>query len=320
MRAGRRRPVYLHMASATAEQILAIGAGSVGLLAQINGQEDVPVCDPSTYTSLTDHTTLLTNESLSLWNRFLLAAEDDKRMANAHFAMGLLRAVQDRQDEAAAEYRLVATRFPKDPLAPHALLYSGKLKLALRDYPGAQKDLRQLADIYPDVALSDRALLYLADASMRVGATTDAIDLYRKVYNLGLSVESQTESALGAGRSLYDTGSYEEAAKWLSRYVDQAKGQNRQEFHATCLLLGKAYLELRRPQQAHIVLKLAMEGDLSRQQHVETVETLVKAYMQQGLMVDALGVFSRQRTPGSYRRRRTWGSCSSEHRSCVPSD
>ena len=286
----RRRPVYLYMASATTEQILATVAGSVGLMVQMDGQDNVPICDPSTYTSLTDHMTLLTNESLSLWNRFLLTAEDDKRLANAHFAIGLLRALQDRQDEAAAEYRLVATRFPKDALAPHALLYSGKLKLALRDYPGAQKDLRQLADLYPDIALSDKALLYLADASMRVGAHNDAIDLYRKVYNLGLSVESQTESALGAGRSLYEIDNYEEAAKWLNRYVDLAKGQSRREFHATCLLLGKTYLELRRPQQAHAVLKLAMQGDLSRPQHVETVETLVKAYMQQGLMVEALGV------------------------------
>jgi tetratricopeptide (TPR) repeat protein len=286
----RRRPVYLYMASATAEQIFTTSAGSVGLMAQMDGQDNVPIRDPSAYTSLTDHMTLLINESLSLWNRFLLTAEDDKRLANAHFAIGLLHALQDRQDEAAAEYRLVATRFPKDSLAPHALLYSGKLKLALRDYPGAQKDLRELADLYPDISLSDRALLYLADASMRVGAHNDAIDLFRKVYNLGLSAESQTESALGAGRSLYEVGSYEEAAKWLSRYIDLAKGQNRREFHATCLLLGKTYLELRRPQQAHVVLKLAMQGDLSRPQHVETVETLVKAYMQQGLMVEALGV------------------------------
>jgi tetratricopeptide (TPR) repeat protein len=286
----RRRPVYLYMAAATTEQILATGTGSVGLLAQMNGQEDVPISDPSNYTSLTDHTTLLINESLSLWNRFLVAAQDDQRLANAHFAIALLRAVQDRQDEAAAEYHLVATNYPKSPLAPHALLFSGKLRLALRDYPGAQKDLRQLADLYPDIALSDRALLYLADASTRVGATSDAIEIYRKVYNLGLSMESQTESALGAGRCLYEIGSYEDAAKWLSRYVDLSKGRNRPEFHATCLLLGKTYLELRRPQQAHAVLKTAMEGDLSRQEHVETVEALVKAYTQQGLMVEALGV------------------------------
>jgi tetratricopeptide (TPR) repeat protein len=285
----RHRPVYLYMASATTEQVLATAAGSVGLITQMEGQENVPIRDPSSYASLTDHTKLLTNESLSLWNRFLLTAVDDKRLANAHFALGLLHSVQDRADEAATEYRLVATRFPKDSLAPHALLSSGKLKLALRDYPGAQKDLRELADIYPDISLSDQALLYLADASTRVGAYNEAIDLYRKVYNLGLSAGSQTESALGAGRNLYEIHNYEEAAKWLSRYVDLAKGQNRQEFHAACLLLGKTYLELQKPQQAHVVLKLAMQGDLSHQQHIETVMALVKAYMQQGLLLEALG-------------------------------
>jgi tetratricopeptide (TPR) repeat protein len=284
----RRRPVYMYVTSSTAQQILAIAAGSVGLTARVDDQKNVSISDPSSYTSLTDHTTQLNSECISLWHSFLLTAEDDKRTPNAHFALGLLHSVRDRPDEAIAEYRLVASRFPKDPLAPHALLLSGKLKIALRDYPGAQKDLRQLADLYPDVPLSDQALLYLADASMRVGAHDDAVDLYRKVYHLGLSVESQTESALGAGRSLYEMHDYEEAAKWLSRYIDLAKNQNRREFHATCLLLGKVYLELQDPKQAHALLKLALQGDLSRQQHVETIATLVKAYMQQNLLLEAL--------------------------------
>ena len=45
-----------------------------------------------------------------------------KRLANAHFALGLLQAIRDRIPESIAEYKLVANRFSKASLAPCALL------------------------------------------------------------------------------------------------------------------------------------------------------------------------------------------------------
>jgi len=55
-----------------------------------------------------------------------------------------------------------------------------------------------------------------------------------------------------------------------------------------CLLLGKTYLALENPKQAHTALKLAMQGDLSRQQYVDTIAALVKTFIQQGLYLEAL--------------------------------
>lgn len=286
----RRRPAYLYLTSATIQQVMTIAAGGVGLLARMDTEGSVRIVDPSSYISLADHTELLADESVSLWQRFLLTAEDDKRVPSSHFALGLLYAACDRTNEAIAEYKLVANRFAKDALAPHALLHSGRLKVALRDYAGAQSDLKQLVDLYPETDLADRACLYLADATMNAGMFEEATSLYRKVYNLGLSRDAQTESSLGAGRCFYETGRYDDAATWLSRYVALARDQNRREFHAACLLLGKTYLALEQPQQAHDALNLALKGDLSRQQHVETVTTLVRTYMQQELYVEALNI------------------------------
>ena len=284
----RRRPVYLYLTSATAQQAMTIAAGSVGLIARMNRIGKVTILDPSSYASLADHTALLADESASLWQRFLLSAENDKRAPNSHFALGLLYAQNNRPNEAIAEYKLVANRFAKAPLAPHALLQSGTLKVTLRDYAGAQQDLKQLVELYPDTELADHASLYLADATMKAGLYVEATGLYRKVYNLGLSRESQTASALGAGRCFYETQDYNSAAKWLNRYVTLTQDQNRREFHVACLLLGKTYLALENPKQAHAALKLAMKGDLSRQQYVDTVATLVKTYIQQGLYLEAL--------------------------------
>jgi len=284
----RRRPVYLYFASATPQQVMTIAAGSVGLLARMDRIGNVKIVDPSSYASLAEHTALLADESASLWQRFLLTAEDDQRVPNSHFALGLLYAENNRTDDAIAEYKLVANRFAKAALAPHALLRSGMLKVTLRDYAGAQLDLKQLVELYPDTELADRASLYLADATMKAGMYVEATTLYRKVYNLGLSRESQTASALGAGRCFYETKDYEDAAKWLNRYVTLARDQARREFHVACLLLGKTYLALENPKQAHAALKLAMKGDLSRQQYVDTIATLVKTYIQQELFLEAL--------------------------------
>lgn len=284
----RRRPVYLHLATATAQQVVATAAGSVGLLTRMDDAGNVNVLDPASYSSLADHTKLLTDESISLWQRFLLTCENDQRVPNAHFALGLLQAVRGQFDEAIAEYKLVANRFGKHALAPYALLHSGRLKVRLRDYIGAHNDLKQLVALYPETELSDQACLYLADATMKAGLYEEATGLYRKVYSLGLSVESQTESAWGAGRCFYETRNYEEAAQWLNRYITLARDQNRPGFHAACLLLGKTYLTLHKPQQAHAALNLALKGDLSRQQHVETIAILVKTYVEQELYIEAL--------------------------------
>jgi len=286
----RRRPVYLHLTSATMPQAITIAAGSVGLLANMDAQGNVSIVDPSSYPSLAEHTKLLDGESVALWQRFLLGAQDDPRVPNGHFALALIHAARDRLDESIAEYKLVANRFPRHALAPCALLYSGRLKVKLRDYMGAHDDLQQLIDLYPDTESSDAAALDLADATMKAGRYEEAAGLYRRVFNLGLSPDSQIESALGAGRCFYELQDHESAATWLNHYVSLARDQNRREFHSACLLLGKTYLALNNPQQAHAALSLALKGELSRPQYVETIATLVKTYIQQGLLVEALNV------------------------------
>jgi tetratricopeptide (TPR) repeat protein len=168
------------------------------------------------------------------------------------------------------------------------LLESGKLKVRLRDYVGAHADLKQLVEVYTGTDLADTAYLHLADATMKAGKFEEAAGLYQRVYNLGLSIESQAVSSLGAGRCAYEAGDFEQTAQWLNRYISLVRDQSQPEFHAACLLLGKAYLALKKPQQAHVALRLALRGDLSRQQYVETVGVLVRASIEQGQLVEAL--------------------------------
>jgi tetratricopeptide (TPR) repeat protein len=136
--------------------VVTTAAGSAGLLARMDEAGNVTILDPSSYSSMAEYTQLLTEESIALWQRFLLGAEEDQRVPNGHFALALVHASRDKADEALAEYKLVAGRYSRHALAPQALLRSGRIKVRLRDYMGAHKDFKQLLALYPDAASSER--------------------------------------------------------------------------------------------------------------------------------------------------------------------
>jgi len=285
-----KRPVSLYLPEATSQQFVGVAAGCVGLLAHLDEKKTVTIFNPDEYSSLAEHISLLSQEAISLWQTFLLMFHGDKRIVNAHFALGLLQPQRGRITESIAEYKLVANRFSQSSLTPFALLHSSRLKTNLRDYFGAREDLKQLVEQYPDTDISSRACLYLADATMKAGLKTEAARLYRKVYNLGLSLEAQTASALGAGRCFYEEKDYENAATWLTRYFSLATDHANRDSYSAYFLLGKTNLALGNLQQACEAFQHSLAGQLSSQEYVETVSALVEAQMQQERFVEALDV------------------------------
>jgi len=295
----RKMPVTLYMPMATIQQVVGVSAGCVGLLAQLvdNANKlEVNIFDPSEYSSLSEHIALLSREAISLWQRFLLAFHGDKRVPHAHFALGLLQSHAGNITESIAEYKLVANRFSQSSLAPFALLHSSKLKTNLRDYAGAREDLRQLVEQYPDTKIADRAGLYLADATMKAGLNEEAERLYRKVYNLGLSLESQTAAALGAGKCLYEKKDYAAAAEWLGRYISLAGDRTNKDFDLAYFLLGKTQQALGKPQQACEAFEHTLAGQLSQEEYIQTLSALVESRIQQGHFVEALDVLESGRS------------------------
>jgi len=292
----RKRPVSLYLPAVTPQQFVTVAAGHVGLLARLDEKGVVNIFNPADYSSLSEHVSLLTQDTISLWQRFLLAARPDERIPNAHFALALLQAQKGQVTDAIAEYKLVANRFSRTSLAPFALLHSSKLKTNLRDYPGAREDLKQLVEQYPDTEFSDQACLHLADATMKARLYDEAARLYRKVYHLGFSLESQTASALGAGRCFYEKKDYETAAKWLTRYINLASDHTSSGLYWAYFLLGKTNLALRKPQQACDAFQYALAGPLSRKEYVETISALVKSHIEQEHFIKALDVLENIRS------------------------
>ncbi len=287
----RKRPVSLYLTSATARQAVEVAAGHVGLLSRLDEKGVLTISNPSDYSSLSEHVYLLIQDTISLWRDFLLTFPDDRRIPNAHFAMGLLHAQEDQHGSAIAEYKLVANQFSQTSLAPYALLNSSKLKAQLHDYSGARGDLTQLVEQYPETEFYGQACLNLADATRKAGFLNEAERLYRKVYNLGLSSKSQIASTFGAGRCAFEIQDYVNAAKWLIKYLKLTNGRKDESFYLAYFLLGKTNLALGNPQQAALAFQYALSGSvgsLSRERYVETVSALVETQIQLENFIEAL--------------------------------
>jgi tetratricopeptide (TPR) repeat protein len=287
----RQMPVSLYMPATTSQQFVTTAAGCVGMMAHLDDNPYKPtvnIFDPADYSSLSEHISLLTGQAISLWQRFLLTFHSDKRIANAHFALGLLHSQVNQVPESIAEYKLVANRFGRTSLAPFALLHSSKLKANLRDYIGARKDLEQLIEQYPDAEISNEASLHLADVTMKAQLYDEAARLYRNVYNLGFSLQSKAIAALGAAKCVYQKEDYENAAKWLIQYIQMAKDPTDSNLYLAYFLLGKTYLALGKNEQACNAFQHALTGQSSRAEYVETTMALAKAYVGQEHFVEAL--------------------------------
>ena len=289
----RKRPVSLYLPTATARQAIEVAAGHVGLSALFDEKGLVKISNPADYSSLSEHVQLLMQDTISLWRKFLLTSHSDKRIPNAHFALGLLHTQKDKFADAIAEYKLVANQFSQTSLAPYALLNSSKLKANLHDYPGARKDLTQLVEQYPDIEFYGQACLNLADTTNKAGFWNEAERLYRKVYNLGLSLDLQIAAAFGAGRCFYEAHDYKSAAKWLTQYLKLAKNRTDADFYYAYFLLGKTSLALENPQQASLAFQYALSGPpgrLTRERYVETVSALVETQIQLEHFVETLAL------------------------------
>jgi tetratricopeptide (TPR) repeat protein len=287
----RLSPTTVHLPSLTTEQIVLIAAGCTGLLARSeedSGKYKVTVYNPADYSSLNEHVSFLGQHAISLWRKYILMFNSEKRLGNAHFAMGLLQAQTDMAAEAIGEYKLVANRFSQTSLAPYAFLHSSRIKTELRDYRGAREDLKQLIEQYPDTEIHGRAYLRLADVTKMAGLYGEAAQLYCRVYNFGLTDDSKAASAFGAAVCFYQFEAFQDTVMWLERYLDVAKSERSNYLYSAYFLLGKANLALGNFEQASAAFQIALTEQTSREQYVEAVKALVQGQIEQENFLEAL--------------------------------
>jgi len=342
-KSGWNRPVTLYLPAATTQQVVATAAGAVGLLAQLDNTrlgEDAAevteeigapspaspakrgersqtgtatITDPTEYSALSEHTRMLNENAIWLWRRLLLMYSNDRRIPNAHFALGVLQDQKGQAAEAIAEYKLVANRYSQTPLAPFALLRSSRIKTDLRDYAGASRDLKELIEQYPDNDLIDRAHLNLAETTMKAGLYDEACSLYKKVYYIGFSAESKAVAVFGAGKCSYQINDYNSTVKWLTRYLetvardsahvtrvtsDGARATSNKtdaDLYTAYLLLGKANLALGNLRQGCKMLGYTVRRATASDDYVEAISALVETQIKQRDFVAALSTIENVR-------------------------
>jgi tetratricopeptide (TPR) repeat protein len=220
--AARRRPVILCLSDSTDQRLVEVACAAAGLVARFTGTEAV-IHDPSACTSVNEQQDLLVREAISTWRRFFLRASDDNRLACGRFSLAALYEQAGDSGAAMTEYRIIAERFPSDRLAPVARLRIATLRLDLRDYPGARQELLDLLNRYPDCPSSDEVYLRLGQATMEAGRLDEAIQTFKKLYFLDLSLASQAGASLGAAQCHFRKGQYNDAAVWLMHRIDLAR-------------------------------------------------------------------------------------------------
>lgn len=111
-----------------------------------------------------------------------------------------------------------------------------------------------------------------------------------------MSPESKTASAFRAAKCFYETKAYEDAAKWLTRYINLAGSERSDNLYSVYFLLGKANLALGKYQEACDAFQYALTEQNSREQYVEAVTALVRGHIEQENFIEALNTLENVRS------------------------
>ena len=285
----KERPIHLYLAGVTDAQAIATIAGAAGLFAHRDANDVVLITNPQDEQSLTASRENLTQWTISLWRSLIGSADEESvYLPKAHFAQALLYEQTDQTPAALQEYFQVSNRFRRSDLAPYALLNSSRLKTNTDDYAGAQQDLTDLYEQYPDEEFSGNALLYLADATLKAGQPDGAGKQYRRVYLLEMSPKSAMEAAFGAGLCASLTHQHIETVKWFGNYHRTRAKKPDDQVTQAYFLQGKAFLELELYEKAQAALLQALDRDVMGTFYVEALNSYVEAQIALGHYVTAL--------------------------------
>ncbi len=285
----RRRPVTIYLPGTSSQFISEFSIGSTGLIAQMQDDE-ISIYDPDQYDDLREHKRVLIKEAISVWRRFPLRYRGDHRTANAHYAMGLLFEKGSEYVAALGSYKLLASNYSNNPLAPYALLNSSTLKTDMKNYTGAKNDLTELLTQYPDTVLADQATLHLATATMRIGNYKDAMRLFKKVYNINLNNQAQRDAAYGLANCYYLTRDHPQAQKWITLAIKLTSNSSDHRLPNAYFMLGKTNIKLKEFEKASAALKNALSSTTPDEEYLNIIINLVEAEVKQGKYVVALNI------------------------------
>ena len=285
----RSKPMTVHLQFVAKQYAAEVIAGSAGLVWMFDG-EKATLFDPHAYTNFEEYKKSLAAEGIAVLQRFLLRYRTDQRIANAHYALGQLYRLSEQSSAALGEFKLVVSRFPHNPLAPYALMESGKIKTSLRDYSGARSDLNELLMQYADCKIADEATLHLAQATQESGLHEEAAVLFKKVYQMNPGQDGRCQAAYGLADSAYERSDWAGAKEWFERAIKITASKKDPRLGLAYFKLGQTCIELGEFVAASAALRAALGGELTDREYVQILVELSNAEMKQENFLKALQV------------------------------
>ncbi len=287
--AARQRVVTMYGRGLAAARVAEVACGAAGLVAHFTG-EKIVVYDPQGFEQLSQKRELIVREAGTCLRLFFLGlrGEEDPRLRVGHLALACVLEYSGDPLGALKEYQLTAGLFKGKDVAAEALMRSAALRVSLRNYAGARRDLAELRDLYQNYRGHDRIYLALGEVNMRSGRLPEAIHDFRTLYYANLSSASKAAAAFGMGRCYFLEGNDAEAEKWLNRYIGSA-GQDAEHLAEAHLLLGQTYRRGGDPVQAESEFRRMLACRPSRRQRSDALLALAGVYVDTERLVPALG-------------------------------
>jgi len=235
---------------------------------------------------------MLREEAISVWRRLFLRAPQAQWVAEGHFAVALLEECSGEIIEAINEYRLIARRYRKSHVTPRALLRNARLLMQLGDFTGAKAELTCLLDRYPRCEASAEAYAALGKATMEAGHVARAAQIFRKLYFLNLSPSSRRVACFHAAKCFYRQRDYQEAMKWIDRYIAAASRSKDEGLAEAYLLRGRACAAAGMATQAVSAFAAAVAKGLEPVHQVDAYLALAETFWKMGKVAKAAGALS----------------------------
>lgn len=139
-------------------------------------------------------------------------ASDALRLAWAHEKAGAL-------DEARAEYRRIAAKWPKDPSAGEALFANALADLRTGSWNAGDLALEETLKRFPDFPRKNEALYWRGVAAIRLGHEVEGVARLEEALKLGLSLDQTREANLLIADVEVRTGKADNAAERYSQLL-----------------------------------------------------------------------------------------------------
>jgi len=288
----RQRPVTLSLPAVNSSRAVELACGVAGLMGRCVGTR-VEVADPDAFAEQSRQRRVLATEAQAAWRRYVLRYGGDRHAAEALYAAAGMSEALDESAVAVNEYQMVVNGHRRSPVAPQALYRCAYLRLGLKEYAQARRDLTELLELFPDYAALDQVELSLGEATMEEGLHREALKIFERVYFRQSSVSAQASSALSAGLCYQRLGRHEEAVAWIGRFLQADSKPAPATLAAAEVALARSFVALDKPSTAVGCLQEALRvGGGETMLTVETALLLAEVQLGRGRYGGALSALA----------------------------